>query len=53
VRAALTELLVALVAVRVYTPAVAGAVKVVFVPLVLVAALNEPPAGLTDQVTPA
>ncbi len=44
--------LVTLVAVMVYAPAVAGAVKVVLVPLALCAGAKEPPAGVTLQVTP-
>jgi hypothetical protein len=42
------------VAVRVYTPAVAGAVRVTGTPFRLVVGLTEPPpAGVKVQVTPA
>jgi hypothetical protein len=41
----------ALVAVIVYTPAACGAVSVTCVPLELVVELNDPPAGVTVQVT--
>jgi hypothetical protein len=44
---------VRLVAVSVYTPAVAGAVKVTFVPLALIAGLIDPPEPLVLQMTPA
>src|SRR5580693_6973535 len=44
---------VILVALITYTPAVAGAVNVTFVPVLLVAGLKEPPPGLTLQATPA
>src|SRR5579863_1695488 len=42
---------IALVAVIAYTPAACGAVSVTCSPLELVVELNDPPAGLTLQVT--